>query len=633
MSSAQPPLPDDGLGRGYRYRPPWRGGFWRPWTHPDHATLPIASFLVLCAFGEAALGVRSWLTRIFTIAEFAGLVATLVFAVRRPRAAPPRGSTAAARAAASAAAPYTTRSWKAFFALVALPALLAAVCLVAKWRLVGLALDAETPAPFVAGNTSYAALVLGLSGVVLTGAGRIERFMASASEHPARLMVLSFALAATMGGLLLTLPISLRALHHTSFVDGLFTSTSAVCVTGLAVNSIGVVYTPFGQVVILLLVQLGGLGIMVLSAFFAVVAGRKLRARSAAVMAEMIDADSLSALRRSVLSIVVFSLVIELVGALVLFAAFAGNEEIATGPGGGPLSGSGGALWAAVFHSVSAFCNAGFSIFRDGLAPFVGSPVPCLTVMLLIVLGGIGFPVIDELFRRLVARVRRRRPPRLSLHARVSLSMTALLVVGGTLAYLGLEWGQTLKGHDAGSKLLAAAFQSVTTRTAGFNTVDFGAMLPATLMLTMVLMFVGGSSGSAAGGIKTTTLAALVATLWAELRGYEAPRLFGRSLGPSIVRRATGVALLSVGFVCGVAFVLLLLEPHQPLALLFETVSAFATAGLSTGITPELGVPAKLVVSLAMFVGRIGPLTLALAIAARTRTSGFRLPEERMGIG
>ncbi|MCC6559410.1 MAG: TrkH family potassium uptake protein [Polyangiaceae bacterium] len=539
--------------------------------------------------------------------------------IARPRA-PPRPAGSAQPAGAS--------RWLT----AGVPIALLVVSLVAKWSVLeDAAIDGA--AQYVPVYRTYASMSFALSLFGHVGAQRIERFFATAADHPARLMVLSFGIAALLGGVLLTLPQSLQRTSDGSLVDGIFTATSAVCVTGLAVNNLGQTYTLFGQAVILVLVQLGGLGIMVLSAFFAIVAGRRLRVRSAAVMAEMIDTDSIASFRRAVSAIVLLAVVIEAAGAGALYASLSEDPDVASGPTDSPISGAGSHWWAAVFHSVSAFCNAGFSLFRDGLVPFAESPSVSLSIMALIILGGLGFPVLDELLKAAWTRAFGRRPPRLSLHARTVLWTTAVLLAAGTMMFLVLEWSRTMRDLPVPARFLTAAFQSVTTRTAGFNTLDFGAMRASTLMCTCVLMFIGAGPGSTAGGIKITTVAVLYASLRAELRGQEAPSLLQRAIPTGTVRRATGLAFLSVVIVGAILFLLLLTERHDPMALAFETVSAFATVGLSTGITPALSVPGKLIVSAAMFAGRIGPLTLALALATRVRPVAYRLPEERVGIG
>ncbi|WP_437728260.1 TrkH family potassium uptake protein [Sorangium sp. So ce861] len=519
-------------------------------------------------------------------------------------------------------------------ALFLLAFVLLLACLGEKWLLV-LGQPAGDPGQrVVALYRTYTALAFFVALGGLLGRRPLERLLATAAEHPARLMVVSFGVATLLGSFLLTLPQSLRNIEHASFIDGLFMSASAVCVTGLAVHNVAETYTPFGQAVLLLLIQIGGLGLMVLSTFFAIVAGRKIRLRDAAVMAEMIDAESFARLRRNVATIVLFTLGIEAVGALALLFSFLPHHPIATGPvAGEPLSGAGDHLWAAVFHAVSAFCNAGFSLFREGLVPLVGSPAVSFVVAALVILGGLGFPVHDELLRRARLRLRGERPPRLSLHSRVVLITTAVLLVVGAAGFLSLEWRRSMGGLSWPVKVLASFFQSAMTRTAGFNTVDYGLMGPATLMLTCMLMFIGGAPGSTAGGIKVTTAAALFATVRAELRGDEAPSLLGRTLPAGTVRRALGVAFLMVVLVSGFLLVMLALEPHNPMGLALETVSAFATVGLSANITPSLSAPGKLVITLAMFIGRIGPLTLALALAKQARARSYRLPEERVGIG
>ncbi|KYF52214.1 TrkH family potassium uptake protein, partial [Sorangium cellulosum] len=519
-------------------------------------------------------------------------------------------------------------------ALFLLAFVLLLACLGEKWLLV-LGQPAGDPGRrVVALYRTYTALAFFVALGGLLGRRPIERLLATAAEHPARLMVVSFGVATLLGSFLLTLPQSLRDIEHASFIDGLFMSASAVCVTGLAVHNVAETYTPFGQAVLLLLIQVGGLGLMVLSTFFAIVAGRKLRLRDAAVMAEMIDAESFAQLRRNVAAIVLFTLGIEAVGALALLFSFLPHPPIASGPvAGEPLSGPGDHLWAAVFHAVSAFCNAGFSLFREGLVPLVGSPAVSFVVAALVILGGLGFPVHDELLRRARLRLRGERPPRLSLHSRVVLITTAVLLVVGAAGFLSLEWRRSMGGLSWPVKVLASFFQSAMTRTAGFNTVDYGLMGPATWMLTCMLMFIGGAPGSTAGGVKVTTVAALFATVRAELRGDEAPSLLGRTLPAGTVRRALGVAFLMVVLVSGFLLVMLALEPYNPMGLALETVSAFATVGLSANITPSLSAPGKLVITVAMFIGRIGPLTVALALANQARARSYRLPEERVGIG
>jgi trk system potassium uptake protein TrkH len=370
---------------------------------------------------------------------------------------------------------------------------------------------------------------------------------------------------------------------------------------------------------------------MVLSAAVVFLSGRKLKVKSSAVLAEMVDVSSLYHLRRTIVMIIVFTLFIEGTGALLLYSHFVQHPDISL-RAGSDLAGPGDPRWAAVFHAVSAFCNAGFSNVSAGLVPFAGSPVVTMTVAALIVLGGIGFPVLDELTRALFTRLRGRRVPALSLHSRIALRTTALLLGGMTLAYLVFEWRSSMKDLPIHERLLASLFQSASARTAGFNIVNIGAMSSAVLVLTCAAMFVGACPGSCGGGIKTTTFAALYAGLRSELLARPA-RLLNRTVPEGVIRRAIGVAFLSMILVFVITFVLLLLEKHTPLAVVFEVVSAFSTTGLSTGITPELSTPGKLIITFTMFIGRIGPLTLALALARKVQERALELPEERVMIG
>jgi trk system potassium uptake protein TrkH len=424
-----------------------------------------------------------------------------------------------------------------------------------------------------------------------------------------------------------------RRLGETSFIDSLFMATSAVCVTGLAVQDVGRTYTPFGQGVLLILIQAGGLGIMVLSTFIVVVAGRRLRVRSAAVMAAALDAESLSSLKRAVVTIVLTTLAVEAVGAAALYLALSRYPDVGLGPGPEALSGAGSVLWAAVFHAVSAFCNAGFSLFPANLAPLAGDAAVNGTVALLVAGGGLGFPVLSELGRHALARARGERPPRLSLHARTVLASSGALVALLAAAIVWLEWGGSLAGLPRPQRVMAAVFHSVSARTAGFNTVDIGAMRPATWLLLCAFMFVGASPGSTGGGIKTSTFVALAASLRALVRGQEQTRLFDRVLPPAVVHRAIGVTFLSGLLVAAFAFVLLLIEAGDPSRLVFEVVSAFGTVGFSTGITADLSAAGRLVLVAAMIVGRVGPITMTLALAGRQRAAPVRPVEEKVLIG
>ncbi|HWO10226.1 MAG TPA: potassium transporter TrkG, partial [Polyangiaceae bacterium] len=363
---------------------------------------------------------------------------------------------------------------------------LAGIVLLAKWWLV---LEAATGIHehFVGSSRSYAvalALLMAL-GSLASGVPWL-RFLALVSEHPARLIVLSFGVTGVLGGLALSLPVSLQRVSELSMLDNMFMAFSAVCVTGLSVNNLASTYTWFGQAVLCVLIQVGGLGIMVLSAAVALMMGQRLRVKSHAVFAEMVDAESLSRLRRVIAGIVLSTLWIEGLLGLVMYYRFS-SIELPVNPAI-PSSTNAARIWAAVFHAVSAFCNAGFSCFEAGLVPLVGDPTIMLSVTTLIVLGGVGFPVLQELAGRVGRSLMGRRRDRLSLHASVAIASTAVLLGGMTAAYLALEWGVAFADLAWHEKVLAALFHSASCRTAGFNVVDVGAMRPATLMLTCVAM-------------------------------------------------------------------------------------------------------------------------------------------------
>lgn len=507
---------------------------------------------------------------------------------------------------------------------------LTAIVLAARWWLLVESVGAE-PDQFVGSSRSYIVALGFLFTLGSIGSGlRVGRFLALVSDHPARLIALSFGVTGVLGGLVLSLPASLQRVHELSLIDNLFMAFSAVCVTGLSVNNLAATYTWFGQGVLCLLVQVGGLGIMVLSAAIAFLTGQRLRARSNAVFAELVDADSIAHLRRVILGIVASTLVTEAVLGLVLYQRFSSlevplNPAIPADPGDA-------AAWAAVFHAVSGFCNAGFSSFEAGLVPFVGDPAVMLSMTCLMLLGGIGFPVLHELTGRAWRVLRRQRRERLSLHGRIALGSTGLLFIGVAVAYLMLEWGSSFVALDWHERVLAALLHSASSRTAGFNVIDVGAMRPASLMLTCVAMFIGACPGSCGGGIKTTTVAVLFAGLRSELQGRP-PYLLDRALSPATTRKALGVAFSSFCLLSVLLFLLLLVDAHAPLDVAFEVFSAFSTTGLSTGITPELGVAGKLLVLLTMYIGRIGPLTLALAISGRAEAPRLLLPSERVLIG
>ena len=455
---------------------------------------------------------------------------------------------------------------------------------------------------------------------------RKQKKWAFLPDSPSGLTLSSFALLILAGTALLMLPTSARGIPL-GFVEAFFTATSAACVTGLSVIDVGSQLTPSGQVILLFLIQAGGLGMMTLSTLIIMVAGGRASLRSRNILQDTYTGSGKWSSRHILGHVILFTLVIELAGALLLFTRFSRDFP--------PLE----AVWYSVFHSISAFCNAGFSLFPDSLTRYALDPVVNLSVVGLIMAGGIGFFVITELLENI--RRRQFRPSRLSLHTKLVFSATLVLVVVGTVIFMAMEWDNTLAGMPVAGKLLSSLFQSVTPRTAGFNTVDMGALSNETLSLFMLFMFVGACPGSCAGGIKTTTAAALFLLGVSRFRGKAHAQAFGRTIPEEDLNRATHILMLGMGVVIMGAMVLFMTEAngisrvdgHEGFAeIVFEVVSAFGTTGLSMGITGELSTAGKLVISTIMFVGRLGPLLMGAALA-RNISSRVQFARENIMTG
>jgi trk system potassium uptake protein TrkH len=438
-------------------------------------------------------------------------------------------------------------------------------------------------------------------------------------RHPGRSIGLGFAAAIAAGSLLLSLPVARSEGSQTPLLDAVFTATSAVCVTGLIVVDTETYWSGFGQVVILILIQLGGLGLMTVATLLAIVFARRLGLRARLLVQAETKAVTAADLRRVVRNIVLFSLVTEAVAATVLAARFMIRY-------GDPLD---QAVWSGVFHAVSAFNNAGFSLYADSLMRYVSDPWVNAVVATAVIVGGLGFPVIFELARAW------RRPRTWSVVTRITVVTSAGLLVLGTLVLLATESDNqaTLGGLGGADQLQAAFFASTVARTAGFNTVDVAALSPESLFAMDVLMFIGGGSAGTAGGIKVTTFGLLAFVLWSEIRGEPEVVVGRRRVPASTQRQAVTVALLGVGLVVSASFALQALSPFSFDLVLFETISAFATVGLSAGITAQLPDAGQVILVILMFIGRLGPLTLASALAMRERHRPYRLPEERIIVG
>lgn len=418
---------------------------------------------------------------------------------------------------------------------------------------------------------------------------------------------------------LLLLPVSTVPGRQTDPVDALFTATSAVCVTGLTVVDTATHWSGFGLLVILLLIQLGGLGIMVFAAMVGLLVARRFSVRARLTAAAEAGALSTRDVKGLVRGIVLASLLIEGVVFAFLFARFLFGYGYDLGD----------AAWHALFHSVSSFNNAGFALYTDNLIPFAADPFILLPICGAVILGGLGFPVLLQLRKEF------RRPLHWSMNTRVMLWGTVVLLVAGTGFITVLEWSndETFGGYPPAVRILLGFFHSVQTRTAGFNAVDIGQMHDETWLGMDVLMFIGGGPAGTAGGIKVTTFAVLFFILWTELRGEAAVNVFGKRLSRAVHRQAITVVLIALAAVMTGTIALMIMTGRGLDAVLFEVVSAFATVGLSTGITADIPPAGELVLVLLMFLGRLGPLTLGSALALRERRLLYELPKERPAIG
>ncbi|NOY52427.1 MAG: hypothetical protein GXP58_02275 [Deltaproteobacteria bacterium] len=453
--------------------------------------------------------------------------------------------------------------------------------------------------------------------------GRIKRL------HPNTLLIGSFALAILVGAVFLHARFSLAG-GPVSFLDALFTATSAVCVTGLTVVDTGSRFSTTGQGILLLLIQMGGLGIMTYSTVVILVLGRRLTFKGRELVQGTLSHKTDLSVSTLVKNVFIMTLLFEGVGWALLFFRWRTLFPLKE------------AFFQALFHSVSAFCNAGFSLFSRSLVDYRGDPWVNGVILVLIIAGGLGFLVLRELQKFTAAKFLQKKRISISTHTRTVLVMTGLLIIAGAAGFLVLEWKNALAGASFGEKGLMALFQSITPRTAGFNTVDYHLLTNGTLLFTIILMFIGASPGSTGGGIKTTSFAVLLAMAHSKWKAREDTVLFRRTVPSETVARAISIILLSLLLILLGTMALMITElgdiPHPAsrglfLEYLFETVSAFGTVGLSTGVTPTLSAAGKIILMILMFVGRVGPITVALAISGERKEELFSYPEENIMVG
>ena len=444
--------------------------------------------------------------------------------------------------------------------------------------------------------------------------------------NPPQIVAVSFLVAILIGTALLSMPFASKGGKALPLIDSLFTATSATCVTGLIVRNTGAYFSGFGQAIILILVQMGGLGIMTFSTLFAILLGRKLTIKHDVVIQRTMAPNKVQNLPSLLKYILLITLGIEFLGALCLALRWGKTMDWTIGT----------LLINSIFHAISAFCNAGFSLFSTSFTSFLGDTYINLTMISLVIIGGIGFIVILEL-PRLIGK----KPfYRVSIQTKVVITVTLALILIGSFLFFFIENNNTMSGFSMKEKVLGSVFQSVTTRTAGFNTINVGSLAVPTLLFFIFLMFIGASPGSTGGGIKTCTFGVLMATAFSMIKNRDRVSVFKKTIPKEVVRKSLVVVFLAFLWIFVAVFLLALTEYKNAaffdkffLRILFEVTSAFGTVGLSAGITPTLSVAGKLIIILTMFAGRIGPLTLALAIALQSERVAYAYPEEKIMIG
>lgn len=453
-----------------------------------------------------------------------------------------------------------------------------------------------------------------------------KRFFALINKmQPTQVMVLGFASVILIGALLLNLPIATQSGESIGFIDALFTSTSAVCVTGLIMADTATYWNGFGHVVIILLIQIGGLGFMTITTLFALITKKRINLKERLLIQESLNQFDLSGLVKLTRYVLLMTFTIEGIGALILSTVFI--------PQFGLLKG----IWYSIFHAISAFCNAGFDLMGPvsgkftSLTYYVNNFTVSVTISLLIIFGGLGFPVILDI-------IKNRKLSKLNLHSKIVLITTVALILVGTVLILVLEYNnsKTIGKLGFGGKVLASFFQSVTTRTAGFNTVNLTAMHENSLFIMIILMFIGAAPASTGGGVKVTTIATLVLTVKSFILGKEDIEVGERRIGTSIVRKSLGIFLIGIIVVLSGTIIITITDPSFSLIEAgFEVISAFATVGLSLGGSPNLSTLGKIFIMLFMFMGRVGSLTIFMAIMSRKtkKNPPIRYPEGKIIVG
>lgn len=444
----------------------------------------------------------------------------------------------------------------------------------------------------------------------------LEKLSDKITSNPPLYLTLGFAILILMGGCILSLPIFTRSGKFTNLIDSIFVAASASCVTGLTTVNTAEHWNSYGHLLILFLIQIGGLGVMTLATLFPLLLRKKIGLKSRQILKEQLNIDTLQGIMKLFKYVLVFTFFVEFLGAILLSLRFV------------PIFGMAKGLWYSIFHSVSAFCNAGFDLLGDSIYPYRNDNLINITLMSLVVIGGLGFMVTAEIFRK-------KSFEKLSTHAKLVLIISASLIVIGTLAFYLIESqvGGVLYKEGFKNSIMQSAFQSISARTAGFYSVKLNQMHDTSVLLLIILMVIGGSPGSTAGGLKTTTFGVLILSTISIFKQEDEVTIFKKHIEPKIIRKALAIIMVYLGLIFIVIFILSLSENFKVIDISYEVSSAFATVGASRGITGDLSTLGKILITISMYLGRIGPMTMAYSIGLKSKTKYIRYPEANISIG
>jgi len=434
-----------------------------------------------------------------------------------------------------------------------------------------------------------------------------------------QVLALGFFIVIFIGGTILSLPISSASGEATNFLDSIFTATSATCVTGLVTVDTGTHWNLFGQTVIMILIEIGGLGFMSFATFISVLIGRRITLKSRLLMQEAMNTFNIQGLVKMLKKVMLFTFIIQFIGALILSTQLIPEFGVARG------------IYISIFSSISTFCNAGFDLFGNfnSYTTYYDNSIILLTVSALIAIGGLGFIVLLELYNYKSTK-------KLSLHAKVVLLITTILIVGGTIVMFILEYNNpnTIGNMNIKDKIVNSIVASISPRTAGINSVPIDKMTTTSKFITVILMFIGGSPGSTAGGLKTSTFGIILCTAISVIKGKENADIFGRTIPRGLQLKAVTLSIIGMGLVTTVTMALTIAEPNEAfLDVLYEATSAFGTVGLTTGVTQRLSEPGKIIIIMLMYLGRVGPLTVVMALISRKKGTNYKYPEGKILIG